>query len=367
MHTTSKVEHIRQALVKQIEQGNLSRGGLLPSERQLAVDFGVSHMTARKAIDLLVAGNYLERRPGIGTFVRSDLDERKARKQLGIMVPAWETPEFADIILYTSRIAELNNWLPKVFYCRFWQDRVFEEALEQCDALMVMPPESLDRLPPHLLRRFTEGSVPVVLTGSPGYVLGIDSLTGPSGMPLALDRLIHAGHRKIAMILQKFNDKEKLNPYQIYIDEWRHRVEPLVKPEELSSLLLELEVPRFELPHRVLQKTILKCCRDHSGVPFTAMIVPVSIAWGAIRGLHDAGLRIPDDVSIVVTGDRQEAEFYCPRFDMVRISTADIVAKAWDMVQARLAGERSRPLTRQIYPEMIYGETVKNITKPEDA
>ena len=47
----------------------LSAGDAIPSERDLADQFGVSRMTVRRAIDSLVADAVLARRQGSGTYV----------------------------------------------------------------------------------------------------------------------------------------------------------------------------------------------------------------------------------------------------------------------------------------------------------
>ena len=41
----------------------------LPGERDLAIEFGVSYMTLRKAVDNLVAENLLYKIPTQGTYV----------------------------------------------------------------------------------------------------------------------------------------------------------------------------------------------------------------------------------------------------------------------------------------------------------
>jgi Transcriptional regulators len=52
-------------------------GDTLPSEVQLAREFGVSQGTVRKAIDALVAEGVLTRRQGVGTFVSEMRDRRE--------------------------------------------------------------------------------------------------------------------------------------------------------------------------------------------------------------------------------------------------------------------------------------------------
>ncbi|WP_406664930.1 UTRA domain-containing protein [Gallaecimonas sp. GXIMD1310] len=65
----SKFEPIRRWLLDSIDDGDLSPGDAVPSENQLAEQFGVSRMTARRALSELVASGMLERRQGQGTFV----------------------------------------------------------------------------------------------------------------------------------------------------------------------------------------------------------------------------------------------------------------------------------------------------------
>ena len=49
--------------------GSLDIGARIPSERDLAVEWGIARMTARKAIESLIVEGRLDRRRGSGTFV----------------------------------------------------------------------------------------------------------------------------------------------------------------------------------------------------------------------------------------------------------------------------------------------------------
>lgn len=57
------------ALMERINDGRLSPGSRLPSERQLASEYEISRMTARAAMNLLAQRGYVERRNGSGTYV----------------------------------------------------------------------------------------------------------------------------------------------------------------------------------------------------------------------------------------------------------------------------------------------------------
>jgi GntR family transcriptional regulator len=67
---------IKSLLLQSLDGGEWRPGEVIPSETELAVRFGVSQGTVRKAIDELAAENLLLRRQGKGTFVASHNDPR---------------------------------------------------------------------------------------------------------------------------------------------------------------------------------------------------------------------------------------------------------------------------------------------------
>jgi len=73
MLNTQKPEPLYQQLYTQlkqnIESGALSPGDRLPSERRLAANHGISRLTARKAMLLLVQEGYANSYHGKGAFV----------------------------------------------------------------------------------------------------------------------------------------------------------------------------------------------------------------------------------------------------------------------------------------------------------
>ena len=60
---------IATKLRDQIKSEELAAGDKIPGENELARDFKVSRVTARKAVEWLSTNNLVERRPGQGTFV----------------------------------------------------------------------------------------------------------------------------------------------------------------------------------------------------------------------------------------------------------------------------------------------------------
>lgn len=73
-----RYRQIKDHLLARIESGHFAPNQQIPPEEQLAGDFGVSRMTANKAIRDLVQEGYLVRQAGVGTFVT----DRKAESPL---------------------------------------------------------------------------------------------------------------------------------------------------------------------------------------------------------------------------------------------------------------------------------------------
>lgn len=67
---------IKSLMLQALDSGEWRPGEAIPSETELAVRFGVSQGTVRKAIDEMAAENLLLRRQGKGTFVASHDDPR---------------------------------------------------------------------------------------------------------------------------------------------------------------------------------------------------------------------------------------------------------------------------------------------------
>ncbi|WMC93926.1 GntR family transcriptional regulator [Kineothrix sp. MB12-C1] len=63
---------LKKELIQKIEEEEYGPSTLIPSERELMEQYQVSRITVRKAIDELVAGGYLYRIQGKGTYVKND-------------------------------------------------------------------------------------------------------------------------------------------------------------------------------------------------------------------------------------------------------------------------------------------------------
>ncbi|PWC28226.1 GntR family transcriptional regulator [Teichococcus aestuarii] len=89
---TFKARRIYLLLRDRITGGTLPAGTRLPGEPDLAAEHGVSRVTIRRALDQLSNEGLVERRPGVGTFVRGG----------GVLAPT--VVDFADVFTHLKEM-----------------------------------------------------------------------------------------------------------------------------------------------------------------------------------------------------------------------------------------------------------------------
>lgn len=94
----SLADQIRQALLEQIERGELKPGQQLPVERDIAHEFGVSLAPVRAALASLARSGLVERIQGKGTFV----GQRSPSVEIGIY------PSFTDMMIKSGVEFSMN-------------------------------------------------------------------------------------------------------------------------------------------------------------------------------------------------------------------------------------------------------------------
>ncbi len=79
-----RYRRIAASIERDIELGQFAPGSLLPSEADLAVQFGVTRMTVRQALAGLAAQGRIERRHGHGTVVMPFHLQRRPQRPMGL-------------------------------------------------------------------------------------------------------------------------------------------------------------------------------------------------------------------------------------------------------------------------------------------
>lgn len=168
---------------------------------------------------------------------------------------------------------------------------------------------------------------------------------------LAIDYLTGIGHTHIAVIKgQSFSSDSETRWQSI-----RHaatRAHITIDPHLVTQL--EGDSPTSEPGYFAAQRLLA------TKVPFTAIFAFNDLtAIGAIRALHEAGLRVPRDVSVIGFDDVQSAAFQNPALTTVRQPLRTMGILAGEEIVRQITTPPSAATSRQVMvdPELIVRES----------
>jgi DNA-binding LacI/PurR family transcriptional regulator len=164
---------------------------------------------------------------------------------------------------------------------------------------------------------------------------------------LALDYLYELGHRRIAFIKgQVFSSDTEARWNSIC--EAANRLNLPINPALVGQL--EGNSPSPEIGYIATQKLL------DSAQPFTALFAFNDVsAIGAIRAIHEAGLSVPEDISVVGFDDVYSAAFQNPGLTTVRQPLREMGRIASELLLARIAGKSGKEAekTVMVEPQLI--------------
>ena len=130
---------MREALTEAIRRGDFKPGDRLPAERTLAEVYGVSYMTARRAITEMVEADLLLRRARSGTYVPDHTPRHIAGTTLRLVCPALDSSSIRAFVRLGSQAAEARDWRADVIRLHREQVRPAVRAIQSGDPAIVLP------------------------------------------------------------------------------------------------------------------------------------------------------------------------------------------------------------------------------------
>jgi len=205
----------------------------------------------------------------------------------------------------------------------------------------------------NLLGDMKKNNVPILIVGRDLTTRGISSILvdNEAGGALAMRHLVELGHRHIAVIRgpQQMCDSEpRWNGIQKVACEEGLEIDPA----------LVFELPGLADPTSGFEGGI-KCSRQMlaSGRPFTAVVAFDDLtALGVVRGLSEAGLRVPQDCSVMGFDDVLPAEVATPPMTTIRQPLREMGLEAAECVLGAIKrgqGTASRARLHMPSPELV--------------
>jgi DNA-binding LacI/PurR family transcriptional regulator len=344
-HEATLAHQLKQQIAWLIASGKLGSGDRLPAVRDMAERLDINLHTVRSAYAKLEAEGLVETRRGRGTHVlpfdplRIALQSVAMRSHtIGVILPSWTNPFYHSFLQGVEEVAERDQTL--IFLCNTHDDnntawRNFAQlSAKQVDGILVVSHGLCELLPPKT-SNLIQG-LPLVTVDWPecnGYSVQIDlELAGY----LATQHLLGHGHRQIGLVTYAV-EVNNIRPIHLgharALREYGLGVDPA----------LIIAVPSFDMASGAEGARKLLA----SSQPPTAIFaISDTLALGAMNAIKQAGLHIPDDISIVGFNNIPLAALVEPALTTVAAPAVDLGRAAMNMLQGLIAG--MQPEKRQI-------------------
>lgn len=349
-----KYVDVATSLMEDISAGRYKVGDCLPSQNELAKRFGITPMTARKALGVLKDRKIAKASSGRGTFVASsriDDDEIQTSVRVGYVRSA--TNAASDTIyvqIMSGAFSALHSREIEVVY--FDDTEIEASSLEtlvdfasRVDGLIV--PGTLDTVVLQKLLslqvRFVAIQVKPELDRVP-YV-GPDYTTAAY---MATQHLIELGHTRIGTV--------GYFPQFIHTRQFRQGYEQALADHGVARL------PQFELwEHDDLAGgyfSVKKMFSNPDDRPTGVVCMTEHKARIAVRYLASIGLRVPQDVSVIGQYDGFESISEPPHLTTMRQEPAEIGRQAAEVLLGIIRGENGLSIARkELKPTLIQRDT----------
>ena len=331
---------VMHALERRIASGEYMLKSL-PGERKLAEQFGVSYMTARKAVIELVEREVLARRPNGSLVVHPGLEATQARCRVALLTPAFPAAHLLRLRAGVARATDRRGVLSRAFEYVHWEDAIVREAIDGADGLFIIP--STEPIPARLLKDITAPGAKVVFLDGDLTDHGVPSvkLFAPEHLALIFDHLWELGHRRIDCLNAQGRNAE----IDHRIADWRRWLDRRGGEGEL----FDDPTPPYEdttsRAHLAMHE-ILKTRRDQ----LSALVCTTQpAAIGAMRACRDVGLEVGVDISICTVNNEPTGRFFCPSLTGLEMPAVEPLlepALAWFA-----SSELTWPSDPQISPE----------------
>jgi DNA-binding LacI/PurR family transcriptional regulator len=341
-------QQIKDALRAQIVSGRFKPGGRIPNETALAESLKVSRNTSRRAVMDLTTEGLLRRIPGRGTFVRDSLSVQPQSRACVVVASPYSpftSPYYGKIMEGVHQAAAQSGTLIAFEYITGPND-VFLAKLRRHQSVkgVLMVGLADQSLRQQLLRL----DIPVVLVDSlePADQEPFDlvSLESEPGEYAAVKYLQQLGHQDIAFLGGDRMKGDLARRRQGYERAMREIVRK-APPE------LELDLATGFYPEAAYART--RRCLAERAIPTAIVCVSDEIAVAAISAIKDAGLRIPQDVSVIGFGDL--GYFTTPKLATVRIPKESMGTLGMGLLDLRAAHPMAPPQRIALPVEFMAG------------
>ena len=253
----------------------------------------------------------------------------------GLIISDITNPFFPELVKSFEDIAVLHGQEVLIANTNYEPERmkicVRRMLQRKVDGVAIMTSEMDD----HLIHDFSRRNIPLVFldTGMPAPGVSCVRIDYSAGIDAAVNHLISLGHNRIAFISGPMRLASARMRYKAFMESTAR--------DHLSEHpdLIQEGNHRVDGGHNAMQRILALGARP------TAVLASNDLtAIGAMGAISEAGLRVPQDISVVGYDDIQLSAFTMPPLTTVRLPRVEIANAAFQALLHAKQSEEPKPM-----------------------
>jgi DNA-binding LacI/PurR family transcriptional regulator len=349
---------VREAMREEIVSGRLGPGDRLPTHVELAEHFGVSNVTIQNALNQLAGDGFIKVRPRVGSFV---VDHPPHVRNIALVFPfdpaappeRWNWSRYYQTLTMAAREvpSDLGRRLIPFHGVDFHSESEDRRELLQhierrrlAGIIFANPSDVLENTPivdaPGLAR--------VELSHSGSAPWPVINLQAEQWVAMALDRLAESGRRRPAVLLHRFAGNRF---YQKKVFD-----QALARREMLCPTCWRQALDWHD--SQAANHCVQLLMRGAAGErPDGILVTDDNLMDGVTAGLVSAGVRVPEDVEVVVRANFPPPSEPSLPFRMLGYDLREVLRRAVELIDLQRQ-EGSAPRVEDFLP--VWREPVQS-------
>jgi len=350
---TPMYRYIMNDIKKRIEAGELKPHDPLPTQIELAKQYNTSEITSRRALSDLMQEGYVYRIRGKGSFIQ-ETAAQDGPKPIRTLFFAYRNQEIRDFnhpffsdMFAGIKAACTENGIDFHMW-NIGDDYVLPDD-PNAGIILLTTNDAFDQT---YLSRWQKENRKLLTVhfyyphlGIP-YVI-VDNLTGGY---LATQHLLSLGHRRIGVILTGNSILELNQEFSLRLQGYRLALSQRQIPFDPS--LVAVMSGGVELVG--MGSEGFKRLMELNDPPTAIFATSDYKAIGAIQAAREAGLRVPEEISVVGYDDVKVSEYTYPTLTTVNQNTYKLGERAAEILLFEMKDGETRLLKDEIVPTLVH-------------
>ncbi|WP_341778481.1 ribose utilization transcriptional repressor RbsR [Levilactobacillus sp. HBUAS70063] len=276
----------------------------------------------------------------------------RSAQTIGVIVPNLGNPFFSMFIKGVQATSRERHFIPLIFGANYDEDLegyYLQELIKRAvDGLIIASSSITVEAIDNILKK---NGIPYLLIDQNGGP-SLDSvrINDQRGGQLAAEHLLSLGHRKIAVILPE----DPTDNLVVRLEGFKHYLAQtgVTIPEEAFIISPMTKLGGYQATEAVLKRE-----------PTAVFAVNDEMALGLIRGLHERGVRVPEDISVLGYDDIDLDDYVVPKLSTVHQPVVTMGEQATTLLINRIQKRQLAPQTVELPVELRQRESTAAIRK----